>query len=66
MRFMSRILFRPSIPQRLRLGFQEVQEDSAMSAVGHSEHWVERNWSWLVIAFGALLVIAIDMFAPTL
>jgi len=37
-----------------------------MSAVGHSEHWVERNWSWLVIAFGALLVIAIDMFAPTL
>jgi len=34
-----------------------------MSA-GHKEHWLERNWSWLVIAFGALFVAIIDNFHP--
>ncbi len=31
----------------------------------HSEPWVERNWSWLVIAFGVAFVVWIDTFMPT-
>ena len=32
----------------------------------HTEPWVERNWSWLVIAFGIAFVLCIDNFMPTL
>ncbi len=28
------------------------------------EHWLERNWYWLVIGFGAILVVAIDTWMP--
>jgi hypothetical protein len=27
--------------------------------------WLERNWFWLVIAFGVGFVAWIDIFAPT-
>jgi len=37
-----------------------------MSAGHATEHWVERKWSWLVIAFGIIFVACIDFFAPTL
>ena len=30
----------------------------------HKEHWLERNWAFLVIAFGAILVAAIDSWMP--
>ena len=36
-----------------------------MSASESSESFLERNWSWLVIAFGLILVVSIDIFAPT-
>ncbi len=32
----------------------------------HKEFWLERNWYWLVIAFGVSFVMCIDFFAPTL
>jgi hypothetical protein len=32
----------------------------------HKDHWLEYNWSWLVIAFGLLFVACLDFFAPTL
>ena len=37
-----------------------------MSASGHSESCIERNWSWFVIALGVIFVACIDIFAPTL
>jgi len=37
-----------------------------MSESTHKVSWVERNWSWLVIAFGLILVVCIDVCAPTL
>ena len=29
-----------------------------------SESFLERHWSWLLIAFGTILVIAINCFRP--
>jgi len=37
-----------------------------MSASGHSQSFLERNWSWFVIAFGFIFVACIDIFAPIL
>jgi hypothetical protein len=37
-----------------------------MSSSHQREHWLERNWSWLVILFGLILVISIDLFFPTI
>jgi hypothetical protein len=37
-----------------------------MSSSHPREHWLERNWSWLVILFGLILVISIDLFFPTI
>ena len=37
-----------------------------MAHTVNKEHWIERNWSWLVIAFGVIFVMCIDNFAPTL
>ena len=48
-----------------RLGFEESHEEVLMSASESSESFLERNWSWLVIAFGLILVVSIDIFAPT-
>lgn len=36
-----------------------------MSEHGSSESFLERNWSWLLIAFGMILVISIIVFHPT-
>ena len=36
-----------------------------MSASGHSETFIERNWYWFVIAFGVAFIACIDIFAPT-
>ncbi len=35
-----------------------------MSDLHKKEFWLERHWSWLVIAFGVLAVYFIDTFAP--
>ena len=35
-----------------------------MSAPAHKQPWLERNWSWLVIAYGVLFVACIDLFMP--
>jgi hypothetical protein len=32
----------------------------------HGDNWLERNWSWLVIAFGVIFVACIDLLHPTL
>jgi hypothetical protein len=32
----------------------------------NKEHFIERNWSWFVIAFGLICVYFLDTFAPTL
>jgi hypothetical protein len=37
-----------------------------MSASNHTESWLERNWSWLVILFGVIFVLCIDFYAPTI
>ncbi|GEM_PF-1258340 len=37
-----------------------------MSVKGESEFWLERNWSWVVIAFGVIFVLCIDNFSPAL
>ena len=28
------------------------------------EHWLERNWSWLVIAYGVAFILCIDHWMP--
>jgi hypothetical protein len=35
-----------------------------MSEHKNSESFLERNWSWLLIAFGLILVISINSFHP--
>jgi hypothetical protein len=35
-----------------------------MSSTHHREHWLERNWSWLVILFGLIFIACIDLFFP--
>ena len=37
-----------------------------MSAPHQKEFWLERHWSWLVVAVGLVLVVCIDAFAPTI
>ncbi len=37
-----------------------------MSSSHNTEHWLERHWSWLVIAFACVCVAFIDFFAPTI
>lgn len=37
-----------------------------MSTPHEREHWLERNWYFLVILFGLLLVLSIDLFFPTI
>ena len=51
---------------RFHLGFEEFAKEIEMSASGHSESFIERNWYWFVIAFGVAFVACIDIFAPTL
>jgi len=51
---------------RFHLGFEEFAKEIEMSASGHSESFIERNWYWFVIALGAMFVACIDIFAPTL
>ena len=29
------------------------------------EYWLERNWSWLVIGFGAVFIAWLDSWKPT-
>jgi hypothetical protein len=35
-----------------------------MSGSGGSGSWMDRNWFWLVISFGAVCVAAIDFWHP--
>jgi len=36
-----------------------------MSGSGGSGSWLDRNWSWLVIAFAVICVSAIDFWHPS-
>ena len=31
----------------------------------NKEYWLERNWSWLVIGFGAVFIAWLDSWKPT-
>ena len=37
----------------------------SMTSGEPTSSWIERHWYWLTIAFGLILVISIDLFAPT-
>ena len=65
MRFAGVFEGRGGMP-RFQLGFEELPKEIEMSASGHSESFIERNWSWFVIALGVIFVACIDIFAPTL
>ena len=30
----------------------------------HKDHWLERNWYWLVVLFGLICVYFLDNFRP--